>query len=255
VGRHRRTRAPRLRFAVTAPLVRPALVLVACLALLPPQPAVAQGREESPSARELWEAYPLRPSPEPGADRPAEPAPAASPAPSARPRDARSSQATLSLVVAAVLAIIAFAAGFALSVRPSRRRSHAQWTLAAPDSEQGASQPSRTASRPWTAEIEWWAAGGEACFRAVAQPGEVVVAESARLPWPPSGAAEEVPTLATAAGELEARLVRAGWRPLPPGDAWYAKRFAWEPVVDGRFEGRPPPDHVPPISTPTGRTT
>ena len=143
-------------------------------------------------------------------------------------------------------------------------------TIAALD-PQGADQsaPQGAASRVWRTEIEWCAMGGEAYFRAVARPTEgseeVVVAESARLPWPPSGAAA-APALTTAAEELENGLLAAGWRPLPPGDAWYAKRFAWEPVAsaraaDGRFkredtrgEGSPP-DGPAPISTPMGRAT
>jgi len=172
-----------------------------------------------------------------------------------------------------VLAIMAFAAGFGLALRPSSRRSRshsppptdgvavtptngpaAPQTIAAldrkdpspgPRTEQAAGLPP-VASRGWTAEIEWRPADGETCFRVVARATEgtatAVVAESARLEWPPAGAAA-VPALTAAAEELETRLVAAGWRPLPPGDAWYAKRFAWEPVASmsappGRFERR-----------------
>jgi hypothetical protein len=94
-------------------------------------------------------------------------------------------------------------------------------------------------------EIEWCPVGGEACFRAVARPPEgsaaVIVAESTRVPWPPDTAG--VSAMTAAAEELETRLVAAGWRPLPPGDAWYAKRFAWEAVApprdaEGRFKRR-----------------
>jgi hypothetical protein len=207
-----------------------------------PPPAVAQARDASPSARELWQSYPLHASPDPGTGEAATPAST----PSERPREAGSSQASLRLAVAAVMAIIAFAAGFGLALRPPRRRS--------PDlppsptdavTEPVVALPPAT-SRGWTAEIEWCEAGGEAWFRVVARATQgtatAVVAESTRLEWPPADAAG-APALAAAAEELETRLVAAGWRPLPSGDPWYAKRFAWEPVAPmpaapGRFEPR-----------------
>lgn len=237
VGRHPRTRA-------RAPLNRPALVLVAWLALLPPQPAVAQGRDEAPSAQELWQAYPLHERPESASRQAATPTPAATLARVDRPREEASSQATLELAVAAVLAVIAFAVGFALAARPPRRRSPQSSADARGTTPASGSQA--TARAGWTAEVEWCAVDGEACFRAVARPAEggaaVVVDESAWLPWPPSGPAG-VQALTAAAEELETGLVAAGWRPRPPGDAWYAKRFAWEPVAptppaDGRFTRR-----------------
>ena len=33
--------------------------------------------------------------------------------------------------------------------------------------------------------------------------------------------------MSRAADELEVAMLAAGWKPLPPGEAWYAKRFAW----------------------------
>ena len=50
-----------------------ALLVLACLTMLPTQPAGAQDRTPTPSAEELREAYPLRPSPTPGAERSAVP--------------------------------------------------------------------------------------------------------------------------------------------------------------------------------------
>jgi hypothetical protein len=268
---------PRLRSAATGPVVRlhlPVLLLLAYLALVAPPPAVAQARDASPSARELRQTYPLHGGPEPGAGEAATPA-SATPAPSDRPREGGSSQASLGFAVATVMAIMAFAAGFALALRPSSRRSQdhspastdaaavtptngpAAPTVAALDrkdpsqargTEQAVALPPAT-RRGWTAETEWCPAGGEACFRVVARATEgtatAVVAESARLEWPPADAAAG-PALTAAAEELETRLVAAGWRPLPPGDAWYAKRFVW------RGEGTPP-DRVAPNSTPTSR--
>jgi len=37
-----------------------------------------------------------------------------------------------------------------------------------------------------------------------------------------------VRTLSDAGERLEAAVLAAGWRALPPGDAWYAERFAWQ---------------------------
>ena len=39
-----------------------------------------------------------------------------------------------------------------------------------------------------------------------------------------------------AAETLAATLVAAGWKALPPGHSWYAKRFAWEPAAAERAE-------------------
>jgi hypothetical protein len=82
----------------------------------------------------------------------------------------------------------------------------------------------------WTAEIEWRQLDGGSRFCAIARgPETVMLAESPPLEWPPSGAAAVLATT-SAAQELAATLENRGWKPLPPGSAWYAKRFAWEPV-------------------------
>ena len=83
--------------------------------------------------------------------------------------------------------------------------------------------------RGWIAEVEWCHAGGVARFRVLAADAEgtaVAIAESVALEWPPSGP-ESVQAMSRAADELEAAMLAAGWKPLPPGEAWYAKRFAW----------------------------
>ena len=54
----------------------------------------------------------------------------------------------------------------------------------------------------------------------------VTIAESVPLDWPPSGP-KSVQAMSRAADELEVAMLAAGWEPLPPGEAWYAKRFAW----------------------------
>ena len=103
-------------------------------------------------------------------------------------------------------------------------------------------------ARAWTAEIEWSEGQADGVFRVVARPAEgagaATIAESARHPWPPKGP-ESVERLRQAANELEASVLAAGWKPLAPGHAWYAKRFAWtaapaQPsLATGRFQRGP----------------
>lgn len=82
----------------------------------------------------------------------------------------------------------------------------------------------------WEAEIEWREIDGESRFCVIARgAGTVAVAQSPPLEWPPSGPAS-VQAITDAAEALAATLAAAGWKTLPPGRAWYAKRFAWEPV-------------------------
>jgi hypothetical protein len=94
-------------------------------------------------------------------------------------------------------------------------------------------------SRRWTAELEWQERGAGACFRAVARSEAEVatVSRSRTFGWPPEGP-DAVQQVTRAAGELETALLSAGWGPLPAGDTWYAKRFAW-PLPE------PAPDDVP----------
>jgi hypothetical protein len=86
----------------------------------------------------------------------------------------------------------------------------------------------------WTAEIEWRGGSEEARFCAVARRADGasgdVVAESAPVAWPPVGPAG-VEALTNAHRALRAALAATGWKPLSPGSAWYATRFAWEPVT------------------------
>jgi hypothetical protein len=102
--------------------------------------------------------------------------------------------------------------------------------------------------RAWTAEIEWRHTKTESRFCVIARAtqgvGETAVAQSSPLEWPPT-CAQSVEAMTDAVATLEASLEAAGWKPLPPGRAWYAKRFAWEPV------GRPA--QPTPSSSPPGR--
>jgi 4-amino-4-deoxy-L-arabinose transferase-like glycosyltransferase len=88
-------------------------------------------------------------------------------------------------------------------------------------------------TRAWTAEIEWHAEGESrfcAVARATGAEETTAVAESP-VPWPPINAAS-VQALADRVEDLAADLVACGWRALPTGSAWYARRFAWDPVAE-----------------------
>jgi hypothetical protein len=110
--------------------------------------------------------------------------------------------------------------------------------------------------RTWIASIEWGETDAESRFCVSARAAEggpaTVIANSDPLEWPPAGPAA-VRALSGAVAKLEASLVAAGWRALPRGSEWYAKRFSWEPVVapptgstpgqrpgSSRFARRPP---------------
>jgi hypothetical protein len=119
----------------------------------------------------------------------------------------------------------------AAAIRPAGDRSPVAPPAAA------ASPPDRRLA--WTAEIEWRHADGESRFCVIARgAGTVTVAQSPPLEWPPTGPTA-VQAMTDAAEKLSARLVTAGWKALPPGQSWYAKRFAWEPDGAERAEAAP----------------
>jgi hypothetical protein len=219
--------------AVTPRRRKTARVLaLAASVLLGPVDAVA-GQSPTPSARELWDAYPLHAAPEPGAtDRKQGPANGGRRVSA----PATSSESGGGTGVAPPLAGLALAIGamamlwtFRAQPRPLRavppargpreRRGAASVQAAPPDP-----------SRSWTAEVQWQRSGANARFVVLARSGESddrsVVAESASLSWPPTGPAT-VQALSDAVAELERGLLAAGWTPLPPGPEWFAKRFAW----------------------------
>jgi len=111
-----------------------------------------------------------------------------------------------------------------------------------------ASPPDR--HRTWTAVIEWHDTEDGPRFYVVARAdhdaGEFTIARSRPLDWPPTGPAS-VGALTDAVETLEAALLRAGWRALPRGNAWYAKRFVREPSAaaaasaEARAQGDPSP--------------
>jgi hypothetical protein len=110
-----------------------------------------------------------------------------------------------------------------------------------------------------TAEIEWARAGDTAHFCVVARgqrdEDEPVLARSEPFDWPPQGS-EAVQALVAAADALSEALTLAGWKSLPRGEAWYAKRFEWEPVPETEWAPpRPGPSAaaVEPSRPPTNR--
>jgi hypothetical protein len=91
----------------------------------------------------------------------------------------------------------------------------------------------------WTAEIEWRQTDAVSRFVVIARgAGTVELAQSPPLAWPPNGPAE-VRAMNDAAEKLADTLLGAGWKPRESGPGWYAKRFAWEPVVDERADEPP----------------
>jgi hypothetical protein len=103
--------------------------------------------------------------------------------------------------------------------------------------------------RAWTVEIEWRDGGDWAQFVAVARREgsrrAVTIAESPSLAWPP-GDAQSVRALGAAVRGLHGDLTRAGWTPVAPGTAWYAKRLAWQPAEVAASEAPEPPLFAPP---------
>jgi hypothetical protein len=214
---------------------------LACLALAAPQAALAQDRK--PSASELRETYPLHT----GAQAERTPDRTASPTTApAEPAATTSDRTVIQYALLGLLAALAFTAGFALSLRPMRRRrAVASQPPPAPArrvdppllsparAERAPAGLPPSTRRPWTAEISWRTIEGAPRFCAVARnergAGEVVLMMSTPLAWPPAGP-EDVQALRDSAGALETSLLDAGWTALPPGDAWYEKRFAWRPV-------------------------
>jgi hypothetical protein len=200
---------------------RVAALLLIALAL-PLATASAQERTPTPSAKELWNSYPLQTSPTPQA-------PAAQPARST-PVPPPRAQGGAPLVP---LLLLGVALGLAAAAAPELRRRRRAAATATPAPEPDPARPRGAIEPPnphraWTAAIEWH----ETCFRVTTRPpGEHgrVLAESEPLAWPPADPAA-VQALREAMERLEAALLSAGWRALPPGREWYAKRFAWEPA-------------------------
>ena len=216
---------------------RLAALLLISLAV-PLSTASAQQRTPTPSANELWKSYPLQTHPAPQAPTPTPQAPRPARSIPAPQRRAQGGPPLVPLLLLGVLLGLG-----AIAVPELRRRRQDAGTPLPepePDRPHAALAPPNP-HRAWTAAIEWH----ETRFRVTTRPpGEHgrVLAESGPLPWPPADAAA-VQALNEAAHQLEAALLASGWRALPPGREWYAKRFAWEPVGarrPARLRGRAP---------------
>lgn len=229
-----------------------------------PPVAAGQDRSPTPSADELWRTYPLRETPEPSETL--------TPTASARPAEAppaADDDAPLALIGVAGL-FTALAGGLVLlrvrsrppalprprwvapllttatatamlrDRRPSSPRLTALGDGPSPWSGDAPDDPVRPPDlrRAWTAEVQW----SDTRFAVVARADDgdegVALAASHPLQWPPSGP-RAVRDMTRAVERLEASMLGAGWTPLPPGSAWYSKRFAW--AVTAPREQHPPP--------------
>lgn len=232
------------------------VVALSAWALLGPPAAGAASHRDDPSARELWEDYPLRQDESGGERSDSEPRQTPTPAPAsetdasatataAQPAPARddgdgSPVPVLGLAAAVILAVTA------LIARRRRRGTEADTTVPPELASSAAPAPPSDAGVERVAQIEWRHDADGARFHVVARsvPGhdETLIAESEPLEWPPSSQ-EAVLAFTRAPDELAASVTAAGWRAIEPGEAWYAKRFAREPA-DGTStprSGRPAP--------------
>jgi hypothetical protein len=228
----------------TAVRARTALLVLACLTMTPAHAASAQDRTPTPSAKELWDAYPLRPSPTPGPERSGVSSPTGS-GTARQPADRApaTSEPTAPIVL---LAVLGFVAALGVLALPRLRRRRENPPAAARRSNGQAPEPDPGVSpsalvppdrhRKWSATIEWHQTDAASSFRVVARSGrgtpEVVLADSGPVEWPPTTSAS-VQALGAVAAKLETSLVAAGWKAIRPGREWYAKRFSWEPVGQG----------------------
>ena len=249
--------------------------------MMPPPAAAAQDRTPTPSASELWEAYPLQQDPTATAEATVRPTSARQPVTGGSARTASAPARApdddgMPFVLIAATGLAAL--GGAFLVR-RRRFARPPATLAMPLRAVAATtaamsersrQPRLTAlagegggrdgpgdeERPaqdlrppdpaqaWTAELEWRGDGDGPRFCVTARPDgdgpEVRIAVSAPIEWPPPDAVS-VQRLRRTVARMEAAVHEAGWAPLPPGEAWYAKRFAWTPVAGSVSEPEPAP--------------
>jgi hypothetical protein len=256
------------------------LLTLAIVLLAGAAPAQAQDRTPTPSAQELWRDYPLAQD-SPTRERSAAPSPVR--AASRSTVATGSGPEPIVVAVPVTAALIAAAVGGALLARRRRGstemiagpaataprlavagptagsdrilfshvgRDRAQRSVRAePPQEPPGLRPPDPDER-WTAEIQWTRSGDTARFCVVARDergeSEPVIARSDPFDWPPEGT-EAVEALVGADDALSEALTLAGWTPLPRGEAWYAKRFAWEPEPASEWAPPRPSPSVTPV--------
>ena len=236
---------------VTAPR-RITAGLAACLAFCLPTAAEAARHGPPPSAKGLWEAYPLQPNGGAGpsgvssGQRPQRRPPRSHPS-------ARSGTGDRTVLAVATLGVAGAAGGIALLL--VRRRSRKPFEagpeipppaslingppLASTNGVTTMTTPSAPslrppdAHRPWTALIVWRAAEDQGRFQVVARSGKrgnvTTICQSPLLSWPPTDSSA-VDEMSQAVDRIERAMVAAGWAATKPGKTWYAKRFAWTPA-------------------------
>jgi hypothetical protein len=232
------------------------VVLLALLGAILALPALA-GATRRPSAHELWRQYPLHATP--GPTLTASPRVA-----TRRVAEVRHGGGSSPLLIVGIGALIG--AGSALVYLRLRRRAPAPAPGATPRPPASPPRtPARTVvpradtapvpprpDRPWSAELAWRETDAGARFAVVASmngpESAITLAQTGPLDWPPSGP-DDVQALSDAAVALERSLLRAGWAPAEPGDAWYAKRFAW-PASRPATPARVPAPAAPPAPAP-----
>jgi len=244
--------------------------------VIAPSSALAQQRDPTPSPRELWEAYPLQRENATATPTEAAAGPQSSGRRASAPAQTGGGVGGTYLLLGGIGALLVIA-GLAVVGRRSRaagstraapvllaatvvttmasderQRSPRLTGLATEpgDEHEKPAEPGKPASaveppdpgQPWSAEIEWQDPGTGPRFCLVARPAgggtDALIAASETLEWPPRGDAA-VRQMRNEVARMEAALLSSGWSPLPPGNAWYSKRFAWaavvEPVTTGRF--------------------
>jgi hypothetical protein len=189
--------------------------------------AAKQPPAQKPAARQQRAAR-KRSTPKPGTQRPVAQTPPArrrrSESLLLSPADREAAEAPAASAVPAAHAAAAAASGSAVA-RAARPASATAPPRGLPPDP----------GRDWSAQIEWIIREGEARFAVLARTAEqvddaTVVTESPVLEWPPTSAAA-VQALTDAVAELERTQLAAGWTALDSGPGWYAKRFAWTPVL------------------------
>jgi hypothetical protein len=212
---------------------RAAISLVIGLLGLGTFAAPVAAQRPAPSAKELWETYPL--TEQSSSQPPAHVAPPSRTTPNQHPPPADGGGVPWALLAAVCL--LPVAVGATLAVRRRRRGTyvHDVRNEAEPMSEADIPEAAASAdvADSWVAEITWDQGDQDAVFRAIGRDEgtgeEVVVAESEYVEWPPRGT-DAVAAMRQAVDELEAALLDAGWSRSGRGRAWYAKRFRWEPA-------------------------